>query len=94
MNSIAQRALDRAREIPAAVVVAPAQAAIALPEIVITGPINRVIQLEGSALRRGCSEVARLFNQQPAGDCQHHPESDSNGCSLAIELCQWHQAGN
>ena len=47
MNSIAQRALDRAREIPAAVVVASAQAAIALPEIVITGPINRVMQLEG-----------------------------------------------
>ena len=47
MNSIAQRALDRARVISAAVVVAPAQAAIALPEIVITGPINRVMQLEG-----------------------------------------------
>ena len=47
MNSIAQRALDRAREIPAAVVVAPDQAAIAVPEIMITGPINRVMQLEG-----------------------------------------------
>ena len=47
MNSIAQRALDRAREIPAVAVVTPTQAAIALPEIVITGPINRVMQLEG-----------------------------------------------
>ena len=47
MNSIAQRALERARDIPSAVVVAPAQASIALPEIVIVGPINRVMQLEG-----------------------------------------------
>ena len=47
MNSIAQRALDRAREIPAVAVVTPTQAAIALPEIVIAGPINRVMQLEG-----------------------------------------------
>ena len=47
MNSIAQRALDRARDIPAAEVIAPVQAAIALPEIVVTGPINRVMYLEG-----------------------------------------------
>lgn len=47
MNSIAQRALDRARDIPAVEVIAPAQAAIAMPEIVISGPINRVMQLEG-----------------------------------------------
>jgi len=47
MNSIAQRALERARDIPSAVVGAPAQASIALPEIVIVGPINRVMQLEG-----------------------------------------------
>lgn len=47
MNSIAQRALDRARDIPAAEVIAPAQAELVLPEIVITGPINRVMQLEG-----------------------------------------------
>ncbi|MGO2489892.1 MAG: hypothetical protein ACTH8C_21925 [Pseudomonas taetrolens] len=47
MNSIAQRALDRARDIPASEVTAPVQAALALPEIVISGPINRVMQLEG-----------------------------------------------
>ena len=47
MNSIAQRALDRARGIPASKVIAPVQAALALPEIVISGPINRVMQLEG-----------------------------------------------
>ena len=47
MNPIAQRALDHARGIPASAVIAPAQAAIALPEIVVTGPINRVMQLEG-----------------------------------------------
>ena len=47
MNSIAQRALDRARDIPASEVIAPVRAAMALPEIAITGPINRVMQLEG-----------------------------------------------
>ena len=47
MNSIAQRALARARNVPASGVIAPVQAAIALPEIEITDPINRVMQLEG-----------------------------------------------
>ena len=47
MNSIAQRALDRARDIPAAEVIAPVQAEMVLPEIVIDGPINRVMQFEG-----------------------------------------------
>ena len=47
MNSIAQRALDRAREIPAAALVVPAASSPPVPELVITGPINRVMELEG-----------------------------------------------
>ena len=47
MNSIAQRALVRAREIPAATLIVPAASSLPVPEIVITGPINRVMELEG-----------------------------------------------
>lgn len=47
MNSIAQRALDRARESAAPTPLIPAQVAPPLPELVITGPINRVMELEG-----------------------------------------------
>lgn len=45
MNPIAQRALDRARQSTAPT--APDQPAPPLPELVITGPINRVMELEG-----------------------------------------------
>ena len=52
MNSIAQRALDRAREIPVATLIAPATIKPQLPELVITGPINRVMELEGTAMAK------------------------------------------
>ena len=45
MNSIAQRALDRARQSTAPT--ATVQPAPPLPDLVITGPINRVMELEG-----------------------------------------------
>jgi hypothetical protein len=47
MNPIAQRALDRARETPAPALLPPILANPPLPELVITGPINRVMELEG-----------------------------------------------
>ena len=47
MNSIAQRALDRAREIPAATLIAPSASSPPVLELVITGPINRVMEQEG-----------------------------------------------
>jgi len=47
MNPIAQRALDRARESVAPTPIVPIQAAPPLPALVITGPINRVMELEG-----------------------------------------------
>ncbi|MGP5332888.1 hypothetical protein [Pseudomonas helleri] len=47
MNPIAQLALDRARQSTAPTPAATAQPAPSLPELVITGPINRVMELEG-----------------------------------------------
>lgn len=52
MNSIAQRALDRAREIPVATLIVPVTIKPQLPELVITGPINRVMELEGTAMAK------------------------------------------
>ena len=46
MNSLAQQALDRARS-PAPKLIPPIVANEPLPELVITGPINRVMELEG-----------------------------------------------
>lgn len=45
MNSLAKQALDRARQ--SAVPTAMARPASPLPELIITGPINRVMELEG-----------------------------------------------
>lgn len=50
MNSLAQRALDRARETPAPALLPPILANPPLPELVITGPINRVMELEGKRI--------------------------------------------
>jgi hypothetical protein len=48
MNSLAQQALDRARHIaPASKLLPPFLANEPMPDIVITGPINRVMELEG-----------------------------------------------
>lgn len=47
MNPIAQRALDRAREKPTSALLPPILANPPLPDLVITGPINRVMELEG-----------------------------------------------
>ena len=56
MNPLAQQALDRARESAAPALIAPIQAAPPLPELVITGPINRVMELEG---KRYAEEVVK-----------------------------------
>ncbi|WP_235369400.1 hypothetical protein [Pseudomonas fluorescens] len=48
MNSLAQQALDRARQaVPASKLLPPILASEPLPDLVITGPINRVMELEG-----------------------------------------------
>ncbi|EPJ90992.1 hypothetical protein [Pseudomonas psychrophila] len=58
MNSIAQRALDRTRETSAPALNVPIQAAPPLPELVITGPINSVIEQEG---KRYALDVVQAF---------------------------------
>ena len=58
MNPVAQRALDRARETSAPALIAPTQANSPLPELVITGPINRVMELEG---KRYALDVVQAF---------------------------------
>jgi hypothetical protein len=48
MNSLAQQALDRARNpAPAPKLLPPILTNEPLPELLITGPINRVMELEG-----------------------------------------------
>lgn len=49
MNSLAQQALDRARQARARAskLLPPIVASEPLPDLVITGPINRVMELEG-----------------------------------------------
>lgn len=49
MNSLAQQALDRARQAPARAskLLPPVLANEPLPDLVITDPINRVMELEG-----------------------------------------------
>lgn len=47
MNSLAQQALDRARKpVPASKLLPSVMANEPLPDLVITGPINRVMELE------------------------------------------------
>lgn len=49
MNSLAQQALERARKAPAPAsrLLPPVLANESLPDLVITGPINKVMQREG-----------------------------------------------
>lgn len=57
MNSLAQQALDRARKpVPASKVHPPVLANEPLPNLVITSPINRVMELEG---KRYAEEVVK-----------------------------------
>lgn len=67
MNPIAQRALDRTRETSAPALIAPTQANSPLPDLVITGAINRVMELEG---KRYALDVVRA-----AGSSIRKPEA-------------------
>lgn len=67
MNPIAQRALGRARETSAPALIAPTQANSPLPDLVITGAINRVMELEG---KRYALDVVRA-----AGSSIRKPEA-------------------
>ena len=96
MNPVAQRALDRARESPPPALIVPIQAAPPLPELVITGPINRVMELEG---KRFALEVVQALGssirnpsvvKQVIGNLTRtavaQPSSYASGIKLVIDL--------
>ena len=96
MSSIAQRALNRAREIPAAALVAPAASFPPAPELVITGPINRVMELEGrsyavdvlrslgSSIRNPLVVASTIRNLTMTATGQ--PSSHASGIKQVIDL--------
>ena len=96
MNSIAQRALDRAREIPAAALIFPAASSPPVPELVITGPINRVMELEGrsyavdvvrslgSSIRNPLVVASTIRNLSMTAAGQ--PSSHASGIKQVIDL--------
>ncbi|WP_286978239.1 hypothetical protein [Pseudomonas sp.] len=63
MNQVAQRALDRARDLaPKTAPIAPIKAVPPLPELVITGPINKFMYLEG---KRYALDEVRAISTNP-----------------------------
>ena len=96
MNSIAQRAIDRARESAPPALIAPIQANPSLPELIITGPINRIMELEG---KRFALEVVQALGssirnpsvvKQVIGNLTRtavaQPSSYASGIKLVIDL--------
>lgn len=96
MNPIAQRALDRARETPAPALLRPILANPPLPELVITGPINRVMELEGKrfatdfVLALGSSVQRQPIRTKAIADLTRYaaqqPSSVASGVKIVIDL--------
>lgn len=96
MNPIAQRALDRARETPAPALLPPILANPPLPELVITGPINRVMELEGKrfatdfVLALGSSVQRQPIRTKAIADLTRYaaqqPASVASGVKIVIDL--------
>ena len=92
MNPIAQRALDRARQSTAAT----AQPAPPLPELVIIGPINRVMELEGKRYAvtfvqaLGASIRNEPVRAKAIGDLTRYavaqPSSVASGVKIVIDM--------
>ena len=96
MNSLAQRALDRAREKPASALLPPILANPPLPEIIITGPINRVMELEGKRYAVDVVQSAGADIRQPqvvekiirnlTTYAVQQPPSVASGVKIVIDL--------
>lgn len=96
MNSIAQRALVRAREIPEATLTVPAASSPLAPELVITDPINRVMKPEGrsyavdvvrslgSSIRNPLVVASTIRNLTMTATGQ--PSSHASGIKQVIDL--------
>lgn len=96
MNPVAQRALDCARESAPPALIVPVKAVSPLPELVITGPINRVMELEG---KRFALELVQALGssirnpsvvKQVIGNLTRtaiaQPSSYASGIKLVIDL--------
>lgn len=96
MNPVSQRALERARVSAPPALIVPIQAAPPLPELVITGPINRVMELQG---KRFALEVVQALGssirnpsvvKQVIGNLTRtaiaQPSSYASGIKLVIDL--------
>lgn len=97
MNSLAQKALDRARKpAPASKLLPPVLANEPLPELVITGPINRVMELEGKQFAVGFVQgLGASIRREPVrtkaiADLTRYavqqPASVASGVKIVIDL--------
>ncbi len=96
MNPIAQRALDHAREKSNSALLPPILANEPLPELVITGPINRVMELEGKrfavdfVLALGSSVQRQPIRTKAIADLTRYaaqqPASVASGVKIVIDL--------
>lgn len=94
MNSLAKQALDRARQSTAPT--ATVQPAPPLPELVITGPINRVMELEGKRYAvtfvqaLGASIRNEPVRTKAIGDLTRYaaaqPSSVASGVKIVIDM--------
>ena len=96
MNPLAQQALDRARESAAPALIVPIQTNPPLPELVITGPINRVMELEakrwaldfvqgqGASIRREPTRTKAIADLTRYAVAQ--PSSVASGVKIVIDL--------
>ena len=96
MNPTAMRALDRARKIPMPTPVTMILANPPLPALVITGPINRVMELEGKrfatdfVLALGSSVQRQPIRTKAIADLTRYaaqqPASVASGVKIVIDL--------
>ncbi len=97
MNSLAQQALDRARKtVPASKLLPPVLANEPVPELIITGPINQVMQREGKRyatdfLRAlGTSIHRTAIRAKAIADLTRYaaaqPSSVASGVKIVIDL--------
>ena len=97
MNSLAQQALDRARKpAPASKLLPPTLANPPLPALVITGPINRVMELEGKQFAVGFVQaLGSSIRREPIRTkaiadltryAAQQPSSVASGVKIVIDL--------
>ena len=98
MNSLAQQALDRARQAPARAskLLPPVLVNEPLPDLVITGPVNRVMEISGKkyALEHvrglGASIRRQPVREKAVADLTRYalqqPPSVASGVKIVIDL--------